>query len=89
MALFLTRRKGESFSVRSADGRDFVQVAMIKTGAEPLLAVEAASHLRIVRDEGPSDDPPPIAGTVNAVRTHFGLAPLAPGVPETGLDAAA
>lgn len=61
MPLYLTRRAGESFSVRDASGDRFVRVTVQLAGDEPLLAIEAPKHLRICREDlqSPGDDRPP------------------------------
>jgi len=91
MALFITRRRGESFSVRSQDGRDFVRVRVVKTGPEPLLAIDAASHLRIFRDDADPDPPGPrpIGAVIDEVLAKAGVSKTkAPpeAAPKTGLD---
>ncbi|HJT31055.1 MAG TPA: hypothetical protein VJ783_03235 [Pirellulales bacterium] len=53
MPLHMTRRAGESFSVRSADGARWLRVTLLVAGEEPLLSIEAPSHLRICKDEWP------------------------------------
>lgn len=68
MPLYITRRRGESFSVSSADGVDFVAVDVVKTGAEVLLAVTAPKHLIVRRGPPATPGPRPIAAAIAEVR---------------------
>lgn len=56
MPLCMSRRAGESFSIRSADGANWVRVKLLTAGEEPLLSIEAPRHLRICKGEWPAEN---------------------------------
>lgn len=55
MGLFVTRRPGESVSVRDLAGKVQTRVKLHHGGHEPLLEIQAPRHLRIFRDDRPID----------------------------------
>lgn len=57
MALFITRRAGESFSVFDRPGARWLRCTVMHSGAEPLLRIEAPSHLIVRRDDEATGDP--------------------------------
>lgn len=67
MALYITRRRGESFSVTHPDGSEF-SVEVVKIGAEVLLAVTAPGHLIVRRDPPNPPGPKPIAAAIRELK---------------------